>query len=163
VPIPVSGVAELSQGPDLYEFALNSPEFYVDTQGLSWWSIGLHAVIGDYFMDKITSTAENGLNNCQCSSCCEAKMAEGLAALQGGFAISGAISGCQPPPSSPCPTSPPPPPPGCSLADANVYRFSSKEWNDNAGLYYYLLSPTQKSIPDEAGQGRNYSCCTNSL
>jgi RHS repeat-associated protein len=25
-----------------------------------------------------------------------------------------------------------------SLADANVYRFSSKEWNDNAGLYYYL-------------------------
>jgi RHS repeat-associated protein len=25
-----------------------------------------------------------------------------------------------------------------SLAEANVYRFSSKEWNDNAGLYYYL-------------------------
>lgn len=25
-----------------------------------------------------------------------------------------------------------------SLADANVYRFSSKEWNPNAGLYYYL-------------------------
>jgi RHS repeat-associated protein len=25
-----------------------------------------------------------------------------------------------------------------SLASANVYRFSSKEWNDNAGLYYYL-------------------------
>jgi RHS repeat-associated protein len=24
------------------------------------------------------------------------------------------------------------------LAEANVYRFSSKEWNDNAGLYYYL-------------------------
>ena len=24
------------------------------------------------------------------------------------------------------------------LADANRYRFSSKEWNDNAGLYYYL-------------------------
>jgi RHS repeat-associated protein len=24
------------------------------------------------------------------------------------------------------------------LAGANVYRFSSKEWNDNAGLYYYL-------------------------
>jgi RHS repeat-associated protein len=25
-----------------------------------------------------------------------------------------------------------------SLASANTYRFSSKEWNDNAGLYYYL-------------------------
>jgi RHS repeat-associated protein len=25
-----------------------------------------------------------------------------------------------------------------SLAEANIYRFSSKEWNDNAGLYYYL-------------------------
>jgi RHS repeat-associated protein len=25
-----------------------------------------------------------------------------------------------------------------SLASANIYRFSSKEWNDNAGLYYYL-------------------------
>jgi RHS repeat-associated protein len=25
-----------------------------------------------------------------------------------------------------------------SLADANVYRFSSKEWNINAGIYYYL-------------------------
>ena len=25
-----------------------------------------------------------------------------------------------------------------SLASANRYRFSSKEWNDNAGLYYYL-------------------------
>ncbi len=25
-----------------------------------------------------------------------------------------------------------------SLAGANKYRFSSKEWNDNAGLYYYL-------------------------
>jgi RHS repeat-associated protein len=25
-----------------------------------------------------------------------------------------------------------------SLAEANTYRFSSKEWNDNAGLYYYL-------------------------
>jgi RHS repeat-associated protein len=24
------------------------------------------------------------------------------------------------------------------LASANTYRFSSKEWNDNAGLYYYL-------------------------
>jgi RHS repeat-associated protein len=24
------------------------------------------------------------------------------------------------------------------LANANTYRFSSKEWNDNAGLYYYL-------------------------
>jgi len=24
------------------------------------------------------------------------------------------------------------------LADANVYRFSSKEWNQNSGLYYYL-------------------------
>ena len=24
------------------------------------------------------------------------------------------------------------------LATANTYRFSSKEWNDNAGLYYYL-------------------------
>ena len=24
-----------------------------------------------------------------------------------------------------------------SLAAANVYRFSSKAWNDNAGLYYY--------------------------
>jgi len=26
----------------------------------------------------------------------------------------------------------------CSLADANTYRFSSKEWNANSGLYYYL-------------------------
>lgn len=25
-----------------------------------------------------------------------------------------------------------------SLADANSYRFSSKEWNQNSGLYYYL-------------------------
>ena len=25
-----------------------------------------------------------------------------------------------------------------SLADANAYRFSSKEWNQNSGLYYYL-------------------------
>ena len=25
-----------------------------------------------------------------------------------------------------------------TLASANTYRFSSKEWNDNAGLYYYL-------------------------
>lgn len=25
-----------------------------------------------------------------------------------------------------------------SLANANIYRFSSKEWNDNPGLYYYL-------------------------
>jgi RHS repeat-associated protein len=25
-----------------------------------------------------------------------------------------------------------------SLASANKYRFSSKEWNDNSGLYYYL-------------------------
>ena len=25
------------------------------------------------------------------------------------------------------------------LASANTYRFSSKEWNDNAGLYYYLF------------------------
>ncbi|HTX21666.1 MAG TPA: RHS repeat-associated core domain-containing protein, partial [Candidatus Aquilonibacter sp.] len=25
-----------------------------------------------------------------------------------------------------------------TLAEVNVYRFSSKEWNDNAGLYYYL-------------------------
>jgi len=25
-----------------------------------------------------------------------------------------------------------------SMADANTYRFSSKEWNANAGLYYYL-------------------------
>jgi RHS repeat-associated protein len=25
-----------------------------------------------------------------------------------------------------------------TLADANVYRFSSKEWNANSGLYYYL-------------------------
>lgn len=25
-----------------------------------------------------------------------------------------------------------------SLADANTYRFSSKEWNENSGLYYYL-------------------------
>jgi RHS repeat-associated protein len=25
-----------------------------------------------------------------------------------------------------------------SLASANIYRFSSKEWNDTAGLYYYL-------------------------
>ena len=25
-----------------------------------------------------------------------------------------------------------------SLADANTYRFSSKEWNANSGLYYYL-------------------------
>ncbi len=25
-----------------------------------------------------------------------------------------------------------------SLADANAYRFSSKEWNGNSGLYYYL-------------------------
>jgi RHS repeat-associated protein len=25
------------------------------------------------------------------------------------------------------------------LANANTYRFSSKEWNDNAGLYYYLF------------------------
>lgn len=24
------------------------------------------------------------------------------------------------------------------LADANAYRFSSKEWNGNSGLYYYL-------------------------
>jgi len=24
------------------------------------------------------------------------------------------------------------------LADANLYRFSSKEWNANSGLYYYL-------------------------
>jgi RHS repeat-associated protein len=27
---------------------------------------------------------------------------------------------------------------GGSLASANKFRFSSKEWNDNAGLYYYL-------------------------
>jgi RHS repeat-associated protein len=25
-----------------------------------------------------------------------------------------------------------------ALANANVYRFSSKEWNGNSGLYYYL-------------------------
>jgi len=27
-----------------------------------------------------------------------------------------------------------------SLADANTYRFSSKEWNANSGLYYYLYA-----------------------
>ena len=46
------------------------------------------------------------------------------------------------------------------LADANRYRFSSKEWNDNAGLYYYLYRfydpnlqrwPNRDPIGEEGG------------
>jgi RHS repeat-associated protein len=32
------------------------------------------------------------------------------------------------------------------LADANIYRFSSKEWNQNSGLYYYLYRFYDSSV-----------------
>ena len=46
------------------------------------------------------------------------------------------------------------------LASLNVYRFSSKEWNNNAGLYYYLyrllrpkFTAIPKSRPDTRSEG----------
>jgi RHS repeat-associated protein len=56
------------------------------------------------------------------------------------------------------------------LADANRYRFSSKEWNDNAGLYYYgfrFYDPNLQRWPNrdpiqEWGGWNLYSFCLNS-
>ena len=90
-----AGVAELTQGPDLYEFALNSPEFYVDTEGLSWWEHIFHAAAGDWVMEQVVRHFESALSSCQCSSCCKAKMAEGLAALQAGLGTSAAQAGAE--------------------------------------------------------------------
>jgi len=45
-----------------------------------------------------------------------------------------------------------------SLANANTYRFSSKEWNDNAGLYYYLYryyDPNLQRWPNRDPLGEN--------
>jgi RHS repeat-associated protein len=56
-----------------------------------------------------------------------------------------------------------------SLAAANVYRFSSKEWNGNSGLYYYLYRFYDPNLQrwlnrdpiDQIGGMNLYAFCSN--